>query len=356
MLSAMALILIGFLFIWSAKSLSSAKDQLMTAAVGMGFVILLAVIDYRRLMPWVYLLYALGLLSLLMLPVFGVIINGSRRWYKIGPIMIQPSEFMKPLAILALAKYYCYRRGEKSFGTLLIPLGLVLVPMALIAKQPDLGTSLTFLPLFFCISYAAGTRVRNLALIIFLGASIGLFAYFTPGIMKDYQKRRVISFLYPDAPGNLDASYNVRQALVAVANGGVFGEGWGHGTLNRLNRLPMKYADFIFAVVAEELGFLQTSGFILLYLFFIGCIWRVSVVQREPFGKWIATGVMAWFGVQTFLHSAMSLRLVPVAGMPLPFISYGRSAMLAGMFALALVVSVSTHRHDVFSQADLEDQ
>ncbi|MFW6456987.1 MAG: FtsW/RodA/SpoVE family cell cycle protein, partial [Planctomycetota bacterium] len=217
-----------------------------------------------------------------------------------------------------------------------------------VVQQPDLGTSLLFLPLFFGMAFAAGAPVKNLALLVVIGLAFALAAWWTPGLIRDYQRQRLISFVHPEVAPHSAASYNARQATLAVAGGGLTGQGWGSGLLNQLERIPERHTDFIFPVMAEEWGFIRTAIIVMFYLLVMFLIARQAWLTPDPYGKVVVTGIFIMFGFQSILHMAISLRLSPITGLTLPLMSYGGSSLISTLTALGLVSSVSIRRHHIF--------
>lgn len=346
--SAVLLALLGALFITSAESFAFARKHLVFLAIAVVIFFCAALVDYRHLAAFSVWLYAGGLGALALLPFLGITINNARRWYSLGPINVQPSEPMKYVMVLALATYFTYRERLDRLRDLAVPLILTLVPMFFIVRQPDLGTSLLFLPAFFGIAFLARVPLRNLAILAVAGASLFTAAWFTPGALKDYQKQRLISFIDPEAAPHSAASYNARQATLAITGGGLTGQGWGSGLLNQLERIPERHTDFIFPVVAEEWGFVRTVPVMVFYLLVMLLIAREAWSTPDRFGRLVAGGVLMVFGVQTLLHMAISLRLAPITGLTLPLMSYGGSSLVSTFAGFGLVASVAMRKTLIF--------
>ncbi len=353
LLAALALTGVGALFIWSANSASFASKHLIFAAIGCVAFVAVALFDYRRLAGATLPLYVVGLIALLgLLTPLAHEANNARRWYNLGFLMAQPSEVVKIILVIVLADYFRFSHRLDRLRDLVLPLGLTGVPMALIAKEPDLGTSLIFMPVFFSMAFLAGARVRNLVLIVLAGCLLAAGAWFSPvGGLKDYQKQRVLAFLNPTAAqtkGQVEtpAAYNSRQAMNAIMSGGLEGQGWGKGMLNRLKRVPERHTDFIFPVIAEEWGFVRTAPFIACYLVIAGMLAVLAARERDPFGRLIIGGIMVLFAFQGLLHMAISLRLTPITGLTLPLVSYGGSSLVSTFAAFGLVASVRMHEPD----------
>ena len=346
--AAVLLALIGALFITSAQSASFAKRHLLFMLIGIVAFLCVALFDYRHLAGLSVPLYAAGMLALALLPLLGVSVNRARRWYDLGVFHAQPSEPMKYIVVLVVATYFAYRARLDRLRDLAVPLVLTLAPMLLVARQPDLGTAMLFLPSFFAMAFLARVPTRNLALLAVAGGLLALAAWFTPGVVKDYQKDRLISFIDPQRNPNSSASYNAVQATLAVTGGGLTGQGWGQGRLNRLRRIPERHTDFVFPVIAEEWGFIRTTTVVAFYLLVIVFLGRITRSTRDRFGHLLSGGVMTVFGFQCLLHMAISLRLAPITGLTLPLISYGGSSLVSTFAGLALVASVAARRKSPF--------
>ncbi len=347
--AAVLLTLVGVAFIYSSASRSLALKHLAFGGLGVVVFFGLALFDYRRLAGVTLPLYLLAILGLLGLwTPLGVTVNNARRWYDLGLFHVQPSEPMKLLLVVALADYFHDRQRWDRLRGLLPPLLLTLVPMVLIALQPDLGTALMLVPAFVVMAFLGGVRVRNLLLLAAAGCALVGALWFTPGVLKDYQRERLISFVRPGANPESNAAYNAEQAMLAICAGGAAGQGWGRGVLNRLGRVPERHTDFIFPVVAEEWGFVRTAPLMVLYLLVIGYLALLAVRTEEPLGRLLIGGVLCIFGVQSLLHMAISLRLAPITGLTLPLVSYGGSSLITNYAALGLVAGVRMHRSAMF--------
>jgi len=347
---AVLLALIGALFIASAQSTFYARRHVQFLVLGVLVFCAVALFDYRHLASLSPPLYGLGLAMLALLPVLGISVNNARRWYDLGPVRLQPSEPVKYVMIIVLATYFTYTARRDRLRDLVIPLLLTVPPMLLIIGQPDLGSAMLFLPTFLGIAFLACVPMRNLVLLVLVGLLLALGAWFTPGALKDYQKDRVISFIDPERNPTSSASYNTRQATLAVAGGGLAGQGWGEGLLNRLRRVPERHTDFIFPVIAEEWGFARSSAVILLYLLLFVLMARIVNDTDDLFGRLLAGGVLTIFAFQSLLHIAISLRLAPITGLTLPLMSYGGSSLVSTFAGLGLVASVALRGRGAFSE------
>jgi rod shape determining protein RodA len=334
---------------------------------GIGLLFLTLVPSYRRIGQYAYWIYALLvlLLALLLVDKYGIdlpFISGSRnnsvwRWIQVGPLSIQPSEFMKVGLVLALAYYLRYRKSYRTWRGLIPPFLLTLLPMLLILKQPDLGTLLMLLPVLFVMLFVAGARLRHLATIVLLGcATVPVFYFFG---MEDYQRER-IQVLFKqniaDETWHNDQGYQLRQSLIALGTGGLVGEGYGEGAFVRYNLLPEEHNDFIFAVIGNQWGLAGCVIVILAYVVIIVCGLEVAMLTNDPFGRLLAVGVVVMIVVQALLNICMNLGLAPITGMTLPFVSAGGSSLWANFLALGLLVNVAQRRPMLIAHPPFEHQ
>jgi rod shape determining protein RodA len=348
LLPALCITAVGGLFIWSAEGAEWARKHAVFAAVGVVLFAGVTLLDYRRLRMAAVPLYVAGIAALVGLFFFGSDFNNATRWYRLGPVSVQPSEPMKFLVILLLAVYFAGARRCDRLRDLALPLGIVGLPMLLIARQPDLGTALIMLPAFLAIAWLAGTRTRTLALLVTAGCVLMVAAWFSP-VLKDYQRRRVIAFVQPEKVAGTNAAAHHRQVIRAIRAGGLDGEGWGRGVLNRRGMISERHTDFIFVVIAEEWGLWRTGAFVLVYLLMIGVLVLMTAMAHNPFGRLLAGGVTAMIAFQALLNMAIAVRLAPITGLTLPLVSYGGSSLVTTWAALGLVASVHLHpRRDWF--------
>ena len=315
--------------------------QLYAIVIGMGALVFMLSIDYRTFTDKSHLIY-IGVCALLLYVMFfGMVQMGARRWIPLRVFNLQPSEFAKIAVALVLAKFYGENRGAPSWTDLAIGGALTAVPLLLIAKEPDLGTAVTLMPVFLAVAYLAGMRMRILGLMflcLLLAAPVAWkFA------LKDYQKSRVSTFLDPsqDAKG---AGYQQIQARITVGSGGLSGKGFRQGTQGQLRFLPVAHNDFIFSVLAEEQGFAGVLVALGLYLFVILRALEAARLAKDRLGSYLVLGVLASFTFQVVYNITMSAGLAPVKGITLPFMSYGGSSMIATLAGFGLVLNVRMRR------------
>lgn len=313
-------------------------------ALGIGLVALLIclTIDYRMLAEHSLAIFATLVALLLFVLARGATQMGGQRWIPIGPVNLQPSEFARIAVALILAMFYGEnRRGARSVSDLLIGGAFTLVPVLLIAKQPDLGTAVTLLPVFLGIAYLAGLRLRLLAALALVGLMLTPVAW--NFALKDYQKSRIETFFDPsqDPKG---AGYQTIQARITVGSGGLTGKGFRNGTQGLYKFLPVAHNDFIFSVLAEEQGFIGVLVALGLYLFVVLRSLEAARLAKDRLGAYLVGGIIVGFSFQVLYNVAMSVGLAPVKGITLPLMSYGGSSMIATLAAFGLILNVRMRR------------
>lgn len=338
------LMLFGVLFIYSASFRSGsdfAEKQIYWILASLLFLVITVRLGYRFFLGISYALYAAALLMLLWVFFAGAIRLGAQRWIEIGPFSFQPSEFAKLACILALANFLGSRtplEGEgKALGWAALMIGL---PLFLILKQPDLGSAMLLLPMLVIVLYLWGIRLRYLVTAFFAGALSSPFLWH---FLADYQKKRILVFLDPERD-SLGSGYTAIQSHIAVGSGGLLGKGWLHGTQSQLNFVPEHHTDFIFSVIAEELGFLGTLFLILLYGTLFYQMFQVMERTTDIKGKLLVGGVLSLTFFQTLINLGMSFGLFPITGITLPLVSYGGSSLVATGIAVGLLASVHKER------------
>jgi rod shape determining protein RodA len=345
-LLALGLVVFGLIVLRSATLLSgtAVNRQLLIqgvyAAVGLVLMLGLTFVDYRVIGTLAPLIYAgtVGILGLVL--VAGTNLYGAQRWIAFGPFSFQPSELAKVALVICLARFWASREGQgQRLRTLLLSLLIVAVPVALVYRQPDLGTSLVLLAIWFGIAFAAGASLR------WLGGFLVVPLLGFPlvwRVMHDYMRRRLTTFLAPEKDP-LGEGYNLIQARISVGSGGWWGRGLGNGSQTQLNFLRVQHSDFIFAVLGEELGFMGAVVLLCLYgLLFWRCL-RVATLSRDTFGRLLAVGATSMLLFQTFVNVGMNIGLLPVTGIPLPFISAGGSSIISIFISLGILQSVLVH-------------
>lgn len=330
-----------------------ALRQAVWLAIGLGAIALSLTIDYHGLARWARPIYAVNLMLLLAVRLFGSEALGAQRWLRLGPVEIQPSEFAKVLLIITLASLLASRQGRMSrWRDLGIPVLHVLPPMLLVLSQPDLGTSLVFVALLGGMLYVAGVPGLRLAAIGLGGLAAvvaAIVAHFRWGLwlpLRDYQLNRLIVFLDPESDP-LGAGYHILQSKIAIGSGGLVGQGFFAGTQNQLNYLPEQHTDFIFDVIAEEWGFLGGIFVLLLFFLLLQRALRTAAEARDLFGALLAAGIATLFAFHLLVNIGMTMGIMPVTGVPLPFISYGGSAMITNLTAAGILLNVHLRRRKI---------
>lgn len=319
-----------------------ASRQSIRFGMGLIFMIIIALIDIRIWMRFAYVLYGVGFVLLIAVEIFGEVGMGAQRWIDLKIIVLQPSEIMKIALVLALARYF-HSVPIEDIGrirTLVIPLALVFLPVGLILKQPDLGTSIMLVAGSGVIFFLAGVRIWKFALVLFgvLASLPVAWNYLHP-----YQQNRVLTFIDPERDP-LGAGYHIMQSKIAMGAGGVFGKGFMNGSQSQLKFLPEKQTDFIFTMLGEEIGLVGGLGLMGLYaiLMIYGTV--IAMRCRNHFGRLMALGVTTTFSLYVFINIAMVMGVIPVVGVPLPMVSYGGTAMLTVMIGFGLLMNSYVHR------------
>ena len=317
----------------------------------LGLIIFFVVIlfDLRIIFGYAYVIFILSIISLAIIPFFGIESNGATRWISIAGISLQPSEFVKYTLILALAKYFHSINNDNSFiKTLIVPLIISIVPVLLVITQPDLGTALIILLGGISLFWISGLNYKYFIAGVFsIICSLPVLWQY----LKEYQKDRVLTFFNPerDPLGN---GYHIMQSKIALGSGGIFGKGYMEGTQSHLNFLPEMQTDFIFTMIGEEFGFLGTLVLLLIYAALIVVSIRLALKSRSLFSKYLSLGVCNVFFIYVFVNIGMVTGLLPVVGVPLPFISYGGSSMLAVMFGFGLLMNCYINRNIIIEKTN----
>jgi rod shape determining protein RodA len=328
----------------SAGGHASPQVLIQLYALGLGLlalVICLAV-DYRMLAEHSLFIYGSLIVLLIFVLVKGQTQMGGQRWIPIGPFHLQPSEFGRIGVALLLAMYFAEnRRGAKHTGDLILGGILTAIPLLLIARQPDLGTAVTLLPVFVGLAFLAGLRLRLLGVLILAGLLVAPVVWKFG--LKDYQRSRIQMFIDPEQDPR-GAGYQTIQARVTVGSGGLFGKGFMHGTQGQLKYLPVAHNDFIFSVLAEELGFIGVLTALGLYLFVILRSLEAARLAKDRLGAYLVGGIISGFAFQVIYNVTMSAGLAPVKGITLPLMSYGGSSLIASLAGFGLILNVRMRR------------
>ncbi|GAA5154355.1 rod shape-determining protein RodA [Nocardioides marinquilinus] len=352
--AVVALSVLGCLLVWSATSARSdltggdprafLEKQILNVAIGLGLLLVVVVTDHRWVRIVTPLVYLASIGGLVLVLTMGTVVNGSRSWLMFGGMSIQPSEFAKLTVVIGMALVVAERaenrwRARVGLVDVVLMLLVAAVPATLIVLQPDLGTMLVLTATVFGVLAASGASARWLVALGVGGVGAAVAAV-SAGLLEDYQVDRFLAFLDPtlDPRG---AGYNVEQALIAAGNGGPFGQGLFDGSQTRSGFVPEQHTDFVFTVAGEELGLLGAGLIIALLGVVLWRALRIAARTDDVFGRVAAAGIACWFGFQAFQNIGMCLGIMPVTGVPLPFVSYGGSSMFASMLAVGLLLNIS---------------
>jgi rod shape determining protein RodA len=317
--------------------------QIINILIGLALMFVMSVIDYHRLLEIAWWAYGLAIAALLAVMVVGKSVMGARRWISFGHgIHFQPSEWVKLILIIAVARFFSARGDEKlTWAGLFKAFALVGIPMLLVLKQPDLGTALTYSPILIAGILLGGLRWRQ-AIILVLVFGVAVVPVWRK-VLKPYQKQRLVSFLEPDSDPR-GHGYQIRQSLIAVGSGGIWGKGVSNGSQTQGDFLPISYADFIFAAFCEEHGFVGAVLVLLLYFLVLMRLIQNAQTASDLAGSFIVMGVVAVVAFQIAVNVGMVLGLMPVTGIPLPLMSYGGTSLLFTFLALGMVMNVRMGR------------
>lgn len=342
---------IGFMVLYSAAQGSLepwADKQIVRFIVFFPVMILIAIIDIKLWFKLSYVFYFIVLLALVLVELFGYTSMGATRWLRIGSFNIQPSESMKVALVFALAHYF-HSIGPANIGRvtyLIPPLLMILLPVGLVLKQPDLGTALIILAVGGVVFFAAGVRIWKFALVLVVALAAAPVLW---SQMHDYQKQRVFTFLDPENDPK-GSGYHVMQSKIAIGSGGLSGKGFLKGTQSQLSFLPEKQTDFIFTMLTEELGFIGGVTVITLYTILIMYGIYIATTSKNRFGRLMAIGCISLVFFHVFVNIAMVMGLLPVVGVPLPLLSFGGTIMITVLTAFGLILNVSLYREDIFDK------
>jgi len=339
---ALAIVGVGLVTLFSAadQSVPRVTSQLLSFGFAIVLMWLFANIPPQTLARAAVPLYAIAVLMLLGVAMFGVVVNGSRRWLNFGVARFQPSELMKIALPLMLAWYFQKFEGRIGWTDFVLAAVLIVVPVYLIKRQPDLGTALLIAASGFYVLYLAGLSWKIMVGLVALGAALGPMVW---QHLHDYQRERILTFLDP-ARDPLGAGYHSTQATIALGSGGVAGKGWLNGTQTHLDFLPERHTDFIFAVFGEEFGLIGNAVLLILYLLLIGRGMMIAANASTLFARLLAGAITLMFFTYAFVNMSMVSGLLPVVGVPLPLVSYGGTAMISLFIGLGVLMSVQAHR------------
>lgn len=341
------LLIISLLIIYSISfdgsifNSANFQKQIISIFIGLTAMFFLAFFDYRLLNSHSTKLYFLMLIILTAVILFGKTVKGNTGWLEIFFFNFQPVELAKIIVVIFLASFLSKKKTQLSIVVRIISsIVLIFIPIFLIMKQPDLGSATIILASWLTLLLASGLNKKNLAILLIFGILTTSSSWF---FLKDYQKDRIMNFVKPERDP-MGSGYNVIQATIAVGSGGMFGRGLGHGSQSQLNFLPEKHTDFIFSVITEELGLI---GSLAVFVLFGIIFWRIKEtarLARDNFGYLLTLGILSILFFQFFVNVGMNIGIMPVAGVPLSFLSYGGSSMVIMLSAIGLVESVYLRR------------
>jgi rod shape determining protein RodA len=362
------------------KGADDARKQLMFAFLGIGLMFAMQWFNYLTIgrLAWAFYVLSFVLLIYTVTPgapqsgFLGVPeVKGQRNWINFGPLKLQPAEMMKVAFCMVLARYLRYRSNYRTLGGLIPPFLLAVAPLVVILKQPDLGTAIVFVPALFVMLFVAGARVKHLLAIVAIGLSICPILWFAgpkgdksgmerdypilrnlPVLVKNYQRARVHAMFSSDAAVLRDVGYQQEQAATAFGSGGLTGKGAMNIPVGRT--VPEAHNDMIFALIGEQFGFMGAAILLAAYLVLFATGIEIAATTREPFGKLLAIGIVSILAGQTFVNVMVALRLMPVTGVTLPFVSYGGSSLLASCMSAGLLLNIGQNRPIVMANNAFE--
>jgi rod shape determining protein RodA len=346
LVAVLLLAMIGLATIHSADSEAAGGylgRQVFWVGLGTLLLLIFVALDYRVLMDVSGVLYAVGLVALVLVLFIGEVRGGARSWLGIGSLGGQPSEFMKLATVLVLARYFAQSTQEHlTLKEIAVGFGIVAVPMMLTAVEPDMGGAALFLPMLLGMILVAGIRARTFLVLLTMGLILALGLFY--GGLKDYQRQRILTYFSPQSD-LLGSGYQVHQSKIAVGSGQLTGRGYMQGTQSQLRFLPERHTDFIFAVLAEEWGFLGVLGVLGLFALYLVNSAAIAARARDRAGILLVAGLISSFAAHVLYNTAMIIGLVPITGIPLPFLSYGGSFALLNFISTGLILSVDLRRH-----------
>ncbi len=338
------LVMLGLVTIFSTSYNSSGtgvlnfEKQLAMSVIGFIIMLFISLFDYRALKNYTGIIYVFACLILVAVLFLGASVRGTSSWFNLGVFNLQPSEFIKVVIIIILSKYFSKSGLESNNLKKTIISGIyVVIPVLLVVLQPDLGSALIITFTWFAMLLISGIKRNHLLMIIFAAVVVSGISW--NFVLKDYQKDRVMTFL--DSQHDLKgAGYNVNQSIIAIGSGSIWGKGLGHGSQSQLNFLPEKHTDFIFAVIAEEMGFIGVLMVLGLFGLIFYRLLKISEEAQDNFGKFLVLGTSVVLFFHVIINIGMNMGIMPVTGIPLPFVSYGGSSLISLMMMFGIVQSV----------------
>jgi rod shape determining protein RodA len=352
-----ALSAVGLLLLYSATSQTLRQDgldpmarvnkQAITMVLGFLVILLVMSFDYRFLKIYAGFIYLVSVVALVLVRIPGLGATDStgvaQRWFEVAGFQITPSEFTKLALIVTLATVLAgVRTPVPTLGDLIKVLLLAAVPLVLVFLQPDIGTSIGIAAIVVGMLIVAGTRLRHLLVLTVAGVAV-IVLVFQSGAIEDFQRERLTAFLDPSSVPE-DVRYNLDQSLIAVGSGGLLGKGYLHGSQTNLDYVPEQHTDFIFTVAGEEFGFVGAIGLLGLYGLLLWRSIRIAWLAKDPFGTYIAAGIASMFAIQMFVNVGMVIGIMPITGIPLPFLSYGGTSILVSFAAIGLLENIHMRR------------
>ncbi len=367
------LVAMGVTSIW-AHDPADGRKQLLFVFIGIGAMAVIQTINYQMLGRLAWVAYVIALL-LVLYTVIGAAkggknplplvynVKGAYNWINFGSFSLQPAELMKISFILVLARYLRFRTTYRTLKGLIPPFLIALFPLALILKQPDLGSALTFIPCLFLMLYVAGAKVQHLSGVVGIGLVLAPLAWFSgqeqipvfrhmPSLVKDYQRARVFAMFSHDPRTLQETGFQQEQAKIAIGSGGVAGKGFGQIPVG--HGVPEAHNDMIFALIGEQFGFFGSAVVLAAYIVLFTAGIEISASTKEPFGKLVALGIVTMLAGQTFLNLAVATGIFPVTGITLPFVSYGGSSLLSSFIAAGFLMNIGQNRPMVMARTAFE--
>jgi len=344
--AVLALCVIGLLTLYSVNygkpGFVFFQKQAFFVFLGLAAMVAMSLLDariFKNYPSFLIAIYAVGMALLVLVLIFGKITRGASSWFRIGELSFEPVELTKLIVILILAKYFSFRHVEMYRIRHIIASGIyVILPIVLILLQPDLGSAMILGVIWIGLVILAGIKIRHLVLVLLIAALVFGFAWV--GALKQYQKDRILTFLNPQRDP-FGSSYNLIQSKIAIGEGGIFGRGLGQGIQGRLDFLPEKHSDFIFAAFAEEWGFAGVVFLLSIYGIIFFRLIKISLQSQNNFSRIFSAGVCLMIFAEIFINIGMTLGLLPITGISLPFVSYGGSGLLIHFLALGIVQSIA---------------